>query len=267
MANYLLGSGTVPEKLAIVSLSDWIGDGGMEITAVVPDEAAEWLQPVIDTLELTSTPFVPTFSSTDTIVAPADAEGLEDILRTGAVVLDLSDGLVPLELVEDSEVPELPDIPEDLQPEEETPVLEAPPKARRKTSLPPAAGTDEDKPAKKAPAKRASRKKTAPAEKTPAPVEEPVAEEPAEVEEKSQSEVEVATPEDKPEAQVEIKVQPGSAWKYDSQAVVAAGPITASTYAVSVQQQLAGLVSAMLARADEAALWRVLDALRSEEGR
>lgn len=261
MANYLLGSGTVPEKLAIVSLSDWIGDGGMEITAVVPDNPAEWLQPVIDTLELTSTPFIPTFSSTDTIVAPADAEGLEDILRTGAVVLDLSDGLVPLELVEDAEVPEVPDIPEDLEPKEETPVLEEPPKARRKTSLPPAAGKDDEMPAKKAPAKRAARKKAA-----PAPVEAPLEEAP-EAAEETEAKAEVEVKEDaglvvsgSPQIGV-LSSSPGSAYSY-------ASPVTTvDMYSSSVQQQLGRLVSAMLARADEAALWRVLDALRSEEER
>lgn len=64
------------------------------------------------------------YSSTDTVIAPLDQDGLEDILKTGAVVLDLTDGLMPLELTEEpGEIPEVPDVPDVLP---DPPTAEAP---------------------------------------------------------------------------------------------------------------------------------------------
>jgi hypothetical protein len=146
MGIYLYCSGTVSADLAETALRDWLS-GGSDCLAVEPNGDCDWAMSVIDALGLTRTPFVPNFTSADTVIAPADADDLEDILKAGAVVLDLSEGLVPLELVDETPVADVPDIPEDL-PE---PVLEEPdpvhePKKReprKKPSLPPAAKLEE----------------------------------------------------------------------------------------------------------------------------
>ena len=139
MGIYLYCSGTVDAGLAEVTLKDWLSGGTDDCLAVIPSGDCEWAETVIPNLELNTTPFVPGFTSSDTVIAPSDAENLEEILRTGSVVLDLSDGMIPLELVEETPVSEAPDIPEDLP----APVLEEPdppaPKKkapRKKPSLP-----------------------------------------------------------------------------------------------------------------------------------
>ena len=139
MGIYLYCSGTVDAGLAEVTLKDWLSGGTDDCLAVVPSGDCEWAETVIPNLELNTTPFVPGFTSSDTVIAPSDADNLEEVLRPGAVVLDLSDGMIPLELVEETPVTEAPDIPEDLP----APVLEEPdppaPKKkapRKKPSLP-----------------------------------------------------------------------------------------------------------------------------------
>lgn len=144
MGIFLYGSGTVNPDLAQKTLGDWLA-GGSDCDAIATQNC-DWIEPVATALGLSVVPFTPDFTSADTVICPSDSDGLEDILRTGAVVLDVSDGMVPLELIEEPEVADVPDIPEELIPEPvEQPVLEEPPavtaepkpkKPRKKPSLP-----------------------------------------------------------------------------------------------------------------------------------
>ena len=105
MSIYVLGGGSCDPKLARTTISDY-KEAGNDLIAVTSE--AGWLthregsrhrcSPGGASLE---------YSSTDTVIAPLDQDGLEDILKTGAVVLDLTDGLMPLELTEEpGEIPE-----------------------------------------------------------------------------------------------------------------------------------------------------------------
>lgn len=141
MATYILGAGSCDPKLARLTITDYL-EAGNEPIAVTSD--AGWLFPIARDLEITTREDLPEFGTTDTVIAPMDTEGLEDILKAGAVVLDLSDGLLPLELTDEpQEVPEVPDVPDVLP---EASVAEEVPEPAKK----------------KAPAKRAPRSRKKP---------------------------------------------------------------------------------------------------------
>lgn len=227
MGIFLYGSGTVNPDLAQKTLSDWLA-GGSDCEAIITD-GCEWIEPVAAALGLALVPFTPDFTSADTVITPANAEGVEDILRSGAVVLDVSDGMVPLELIEEPEVVDAPDIPEELVPEPvEQPVLEEPPaavaepkpkKSRKKPSLP-KSRTKTEKPA-------------------PEPVDEPA-----------------------PEAPTLIVVE------NNDEADAPDEPIPFSPRHPAVKGQspafyLRGLVNALLEDTNEDTLWTVLEVLRS----
>jgi hypothetical protein len=169
MTTYLLGSGSIDLKLATFTVGDYVAGNDVEIVAVAAQPS--WLDTLAADLDLPTTTTVPAYTAVDTVLVPGDAPEVEDILRTGAAVKDLSDGLVDLEWVPDAadDVAYVPDIPEEL-PAESTykkPTLDAlPPKASEKKA-------PEPKPvAKKAPAKKPA------AKKAPVALKEPVKEAP-----------------------------------------------------------------------------------------
>jgi len=120
---YVLGGGSCDPKLARTTISDY-KEAGNDLIAVTSE--AGWLHPIAKDLGIAVHPVGASleYSSTDTVIAPLDQDGLEDILKTGAVVLDLTDGLMPLELTEEpGEIPEVPDVPDVLP---DPPTAEAP---------------------------------------------------------------------------------------------------------------------------------------------
>ena len=129
MSTYVLGGGSCDPKLARITLADY-KEAGHDLIAVTGN--AGWLYPIASDLGIEIHPESVSleFSSTDTVISPLDQDGLEDILKTGAVVLDLTDGLVPLELTDEpGEIPEVPDVPDVLPeaPKAEEPADEAVP--------------------------------------------------------------------------------------------------------------------------------------------
>jgi outer membrane biosynthesis protein TonB len=125
MTIYILGSGQVDLKLAEPTIRDYAENK----TVVAVCTSASWLHPIADSMDMDIVENAD-FTATDTVLATEETPGVEDILKAGAVVLDLAGGLVPLMWEEDSpEVPEVPDIP-DTMPTRTPPVLEPLPKKR-----------------------------------------------------------------------------------------------------------------------------------------
>jgi hypothetical protein len=151
MTTYLLGSGSVDRALATATITDYLGP---EYDAVAITAGPEsWLAPICKELGIPQIDTTPVLDSTDTVIAPSDADALEDILKTGAVVLDVSDGLIPLELVEEiaGEIPEVPDVPDELPALPEEPVAAAPRTKPVVEPLPPVAEKKETARKKAAP--------------------------------------------------------------------------------------------------------------------
>lgn len=138
MATYVLSKDdSVPVKLALSSLQDFLGEEGL--ATVVSLESTPWATEVISTLGLGSTKSLPKLTHLDTVIGPEDEELVYTASRAGATYLNIAEGLVPLEFEVEAEVPESPDldnIPDLPEPKDPEPVVEAKPPAPRKKRKP-----------------------------------------------------------------------------------------------------------------------------------
>lgn len=239
LSTYVLGGGSCDPKLARKTLEDYVAAGN-EVLAITG--TAGWLYPIANDLGIPVAGQPDEFTPTDTVIAPMDTDGLEDILKTGAVVLDLSDGLLPLELEdEDGEIPVVPDVPESLP--EKDPVAEPEPVA-----------VEAEKPA---PKKRAPRSRKKP---TIDPLPPAASTAPAVAEER------LSIPSELVENLENVVVQ--SPWDRMTSAPLYGGLATTSSSVVSTattedeRSALSRLVEVKLKDANEDVLYRVLDLLR-----
>lgn len=139
MATYVLSKDTtVPSKLALSSLRDFLGEDGL--ATVVELEATPWATQVVDDMGLGTVKSLPKFTHLDTVIGPADEELVTLASTSGATYLSIAEGLIPLEIEAEVEVPESPDmenIPEPKPEPQPEPVVEkAKPTAPRKKRKP-----------------------------------------------------------------------------------------------------------------------------------
>lgn len=159
MAVYIYSmDNTVPAVLAVSSLSDYLGDEGLAV--VVRLEETDWATALCEFppvgLGLDMTEDRPELTAEDVVVGPPVEELVAEAAKAGAKYLDVSEGLIQLDFVEDEDVPESPDVESvDVSSPELSP-----------TPLP---TIPKKPPVKRAPKKTAAKK--APAKKKPEPVE------------------------------------------------------------------------------------------------
>ena len=152
MATFIIAADdSIPTKLALATVSDFLGEDGL--AQVVSEEPCSWGHAVLTDLGL-EVQLEPEITQYDTVIGPPIEDLVRKYTRTGATYLDVSEGLVPLEVddEEEVEIPESPDLESVPEPEPETepetepepeavepPVEEAPaPKTRRSLAKPPA---------------------------------------------------------------------------------------------------------------------------------
>lgn len=130
----------IDPQLAVASVQDFLGDEGL--ATVIVKSSAEWGTALTEALGLDVADFPSAgFSHLDTVIGPPVEELVAEVTGSGATYLDISGGLVPLEVTSSDEVNESPDLENLPEPKEE-------PKKKRELPKPPP-------PAKKqAPAKK-----------------------------------------------------------------------------------------------------------------
>lgn len=145
LSTYVLGTGNVSPNLAFATLSDHLGP--KSFATVIKLGNLRWVNKVIKDLGLDEVTEVPEFLPSDTVIGPPDVEYVKAVTDAGAVYLDITEGLVPLEASKTEELPESPDV-DSVEPAVETSEEKPKPLRKRKplAKNPPKAETIEPDP-------------------------------------------------------------------------------------------------------------------------
>lgn len=159
-------------SLARIAVGDFLGEDGLATIIVDGDSRPGWIEEIESSLGLdTVSSDDVEVKHLDTVIGPPVEEAVAQMTASGATYLDISEGLLPIEVAEEEEIPENPDLdnlPEE-EPEEDkkstsqkaAEAKKAVSARRRSLPKPPEPVSSNDAPAKKTPVKKAPAKKPA----------------------------------------------------------------------------------------------------------
>lgn len=108
MATYIISDTfDVAPETAVAAVQDFLGEEGLA-TVVIRNETS-WATAVIDSLGL-ETAEAEKFTHLDTIIGPPLEELVVECTAAGATYLDISEGLLPIEVVPETVIEENPDL-------------------------------------------------------------------------------------------------------------------------------------------------------------